>query len=32
MKNIIILSVVGSSILMAGGYKLPEQSLNALSP
>jgi len=31
MKNIIILSVVGSSILMAGGYKLPEQSLNAIA-
>lgn len=31
MKKIIALSVVGSSIVMAGGYKLPEQSLNAIA-
>ena len=31
IKNIIVLSVVGSSMVLAGGYKLPEQSLNAIA-
>ena len=31
MKNIITLSLVTSSILMAGGYKIPEQSINSMA-
>ena len=31
IKKSIVLSIVGSSLLMAGGYKLPEQSLNAIA-
>jgi len=31
MKKILALSVVGSSLVLAGGYKLPEQSLNAIA-
>jgi len=31
MKKIIALSIVASSIVMAGGYKLPEQSLNSMA-
>ena len=30
IKNIIVLSLGVSSLLLAGGYKLPEQSLNAI--
>ena len=31
MKNIVLLSVLTSTILMAGGYKIPEVSLNAVA-
>ena len=31
MKNIIALSVLTSTLAMAGGYKLPEQSLNSMA-
>jgi len=31
MKNIIALSVLTSSLVIAGGYKLPEQSLNSMA-
>ena len=31
MKKIVLASVVASSVLMAGGYKIPELSLNAIA-
>jgi len=31
MKKIVLMSLVTSSILMAGGYKIPEQSTNAVA-
>lgn len=31
MKNIVSLSIITSGLLMAGGYKLPEQSLNSMA-
>ena len=31
MKRIIVLSTIASTILMAGGYKIPEQSLNGMA-
>ncbi len=31
MKKVIVASVIASSVLMAGGYKIPELSLNAIA-
>lgn len=31
MKKIVLLSLIASSVLMAGGYKIPETSLNAVA-
>ena len=31
MKKIVLMSLVASSVLMAGGYKIPETSLNAVA-
>ncbi len=31
MKKVIVLSVITSSLMMAGGYKIPEQSLNGMA-
>lgn len=31
MKKIALLSLVTASVLMAGGYKIPETSLNAVA-
>lgn len=31
MKKIILLSLTTSSLLLAGGYKIPEQSLNSMA-
>ena len=31
MKKVTLLSLIGSSVLLAGGYKIPETSLNALA-
>ena len=31
MKKILLMSLVASSILMAGGYKIPEASTNAVA-
>ena len=31
MKKIVLISLVTSSMLLAGGYKIPEQSTNAVA-